>query len=218
MTNYRCNICDTHSLSNVLASYDSLDRWQVAAGIAPKASNREWILCDYCGSIQNIMSGPDLNALTKQNSQYYKVDFDLSALRKKYSTITALPNIRSDNYHRCLRVFSAIQQVLLSRYVDTFQVLDVGAGLGIFLDRLSDMFSDLSFMVNCHAIEPDPLAHSFLTMQKRHTCHHTTFGKFASSHKFNLVTFNKVLEHTLDPVNLLIKAKDLLLDSRSIIY
>lgn len=219
MTLVYCNICKNNSLSKVLLSYDTLDRWQSAAGILPKASNRQWVLCDHCGSIQNIMSDDDdLIALTKQNSQYYKVDFDIQDLHRKYRLISELPNSRSDNYHRCQRIYGAIQQVLLSRLPGTFSVLDIGAGLGIFLDQLSDILTNHGIDVYCHAVEPDPLAFSFISSQQRHTCHQVTFDSFIEPSLFNLITLNKVLEHTPDPAELLIQAKKLLLDSRSIIY
>jgi SAM-dependent methyltransferase len=111
----------------------------------------------------------------------------------------SLPPERSDNAGRVQRV--------LAYAADRFgpgarSVLDVGSGLCVFLHAMKRVGWD------CTALDPDSraAAHARDVVGVRAAC-----GDFESGTdlgRYDLVTFNKVLEHVRDPIAMLARAKD----------
>jgi len=79
-------------------------------------------------------------------------------------------------------------------------VLDVGSGLCVFLHRMKAAGWD------CTALDPDIWAtvHARDVVGVRSIC--GDFGTRARTRLFDLITFNKVLEHLQDPVAILTKS------------
>jgi 2-polyprenyl-3-methyl-5-hydroxy-6-metoxy-1,4-benzoquinol methylase len=117
-------------------------------------------------------------------------------IEQTYNKIMSLDPASSDNVQRCKR----IDLELKSRSFTPFKtkVLDVGSGLCVFLGKLKE-YGYLSYAV-------DPDQHSIqhaLDYVKISGAH---CGKVADLPKdlvFQAVTFNKVLEHVIDPLTLL---------------
>ena len=121
-----------------------------------------------------------------------------------------MPREKSDNKHRVERIASFIDHLGLPR--EQVLALDVGSGLCVFAAELKDRgFS-------CYCIDPDASAieHALQNI-KVDGAHVGTLDDFETEKKFDLITFNKVLEHIKEPVKYLKKAKNFLIE-RGIVY
>jgi len=122
----------------------------------------------------------------------------------------SLPPSSSDNISRVDRIIDFYSQ---RGYVPNgARVLDVGSGLCVFLAKLK------LYGFECHCVDPSELS-------VRHAINvvgvdRATVGDFLDFNtnlSYELVTFNKVLEHVIDPIVYLEKARDVL-SSRGYVY
>ena len=110
-----------------------------------------------------------------------------------------LPSERSDNNARVKRLVDFCGEQGLK--VKGLNVLDVGSGLSVFLGEF------LKYGVKGYCIDPDPMSieHAVRNV-KVSGAFRGSFMEYESGFKFDIITFNKVLEHVTDPVSLLRKA------------
>lgn len=146
----------------------------------------------------------------QQCSHYFAVhDFDLSQLysgdyadqlysggrlKHTFEKIIKLPAHKSDNQGRV----NYLRTLLAERLGEQArpQLLDIGSGLGVFPWLLHQ------HQWPCWGLDPDPRAAQHLTDQGIPSiC--ADFLKADASQKFELLSFNKVLEHVLAPVEML---------------
>lgn len=115
----------------------------------------------------------------------------------EFARIMALPQERSDNAGRVARVVAFAGD----RLPAGASVLDVGSGLCVFLARLKE------HGFRCTALDPDERAaeHARSTVGVDAVC--ADFMEAEPPGRFDLVTFNKVLEHVEDPVAMLARAR-----------
>jgi len=123
-----------------------------------------------------------------------------NAILDKYDKIMALPFEKSDNKQRVSRIVKYLKDN--SYKIHRMKVLDVGSGLGVFLGEL------IKEGVEAHCIDPDPTSvkHAINNIGVQ-SAFIGGFEDYHSEQKFDLITFNKVLEHVTNPVELLKKAK-----------
>lgn len=137
------------------------------------------------------------------SKQYFELVYGSEEnLEKKFNFISNLPLIKSDNKNRANRIeefFNFKKQ----------SVLDVGSGSGIFLFEMKKKkWKTLGF-------EKDPRYSNFCKKKlnlKIHTKNLESINK-----KYDLITFNKVLEHILSPIKYLSKFRNKL-KSKGYIY
>jgi len=140
---------------------------------------------------------------------YYGVDGEKPAefLEKRFRHILSLPRECSDNESRIARIREFVSSKQTQKSGQT-TVLDVGAGMGVFLSR----FVDSSWLGV--AVEPDPNACQHM---RRFLPDVEVYEGFSSGIKYNkkfeLITFNRVLEHVSDPVGILRLERERLSDS-----
>ena len=121
-------------------------------------------------------------------------------MRETFDRILTLPAEKSDNAGRVARVIGFAAHFFPSGKMPT--LLDVGSGLGVFPYRMKEAGW------NCSALDPDPRAVAHL---KDVVGVQAVNGNFMSIGTdllgtFDVITFNKVLEHVEDPVTMLSKA------------
>lgn len=123
-------------------------------------------------------------------------------LRSAFERVIKLPKENSDNEGRIAR----IQAFARSHFGDerAMRVLDVGAGLGVF-----------PYVVKragwtCTAIDPDPRTVLHMRRNIGVDAIQGDFMQVRLQDRFDIVTFNKVLEHVPDPIAMLARASDLL--------
>ena len=148
--------------------------------------DRTLLRCGVCGHMVSNVRLDDL-----YSGAYMDATYAGDALAATYERVMALPPERSDNTARVARVVAAAGP--------SGRALDVGAGLGVFPSRLRDAGWEVV------ALDPDPRAVEHL---RERVGVEAIQGDFMTAEvgAFDLVTFNKVLEHVEDPVAMLARA------------
>jgi 2-polyprenyl-3-methyl-5-hydroxy-6-metoxy-1,4-benzoquinol methylase len=118
-------------------------------------------------------------------------------LAQTYDKIMALPTEHSDNRARVEHV----HHFALPFFKKPSTVLDVGSGLCVFLAGMKEKGWQ------GWALDPDARAALHAKTKVQVEAIHATFEHFVSPQKFHLISFNKVLEHVVDPAAFLAKAK-----------
>lgn len=175
-------------------------------GVPPERYRRSIYRCRDCGLY--------LNAHDLLAEDYYAGGYNADSwsrdLLEPFRRIRALPPEQSDNKQRVRRILGFLRRQ--GRDPARLRVLDVGSGLCVFLAELAGS--------GCYAecVDPDPAA---VEHAIRHagvaTGHAGTLDTYRAAQPFDLVTFNKVLEHVPDPVRLLRQATGVLA-SDGVIY
>ncbi len=128
-----------------------------------------------------------------------------------YKRIRALPEAESDNKQRVRRVVEF--HAKSGKPPNESHMLDVGSGLCVFLAEMSE------HGFHCHAVDPDKnaVAHAIRHAGVEHG-HAGVLGDFDPNGRlFDVITFNKVLEHVVDPIRLL-KLSASFLMNRGFVY
>ena len=141
---------------------------------------------------------------TKDYFKYYQCNKCLSI----FSDIskTNLTDFYTKNYRQkssiLERVFTKINFVQLYLLIFTqfkfrrISVLDVGCGTGEFLDKLPHYYSKTGIDIKINDPNSKLIQSDFL--------------KYKFAHKYDLITFNHSLEHLVNPIKAITKAKSLL--------
>jgi SAM-dependent methyltransferase len=120
---------------------------------------------------------------------------DAAGVNAAFERVISLPPARSDNAGRIarLRAFATVH----FGAGKTIKLLDVGAGLGVFPYVVKNAGWQ------CTAIDPDARAVAHLRERVGVEALAADFMTFKGTDKYDIVTFNKVLEHVVDPVAML---------------
>ena len=147
---------------------------------------RRYYKCNFC---EHHVSDHNYDLSSIYSKYYIKFTYgNYDDLKKKFKKINNLNPIKSDNHYRCLRINS-----FFNRINKKIKTLDVGAGLGVFPNKLkSNKFRDF------YLIETDKINIKFL---KEYLKFKKTFKTRSSlkNIKFDLITLNKVVEHVPNP-------------------
>jgi 2-polyprenyl-3-methyl-5-hydroxy-6-metoxy-1,4-benzoquinol methylase len=147
----------------------------------------------------HFVSRHAMSVATDYGGDYVNATYGSDAgLRAAFDRVLALPPERSDNAGRIARVRSFAAAYFGAR--QNIRLLDVGAGLGVF------PFAVKQCGWRCTAIDPDQRA---VAHMRDHVGVDAVLGDFMSMEdpgQFDIVTFNKVLEHVEDPVAMLRRA------------
>jgi 2-polyprenyl-3-methyl-5-hydroxy-6-metoxy-1,4-benzoquinol methylase len=144
-----------------------------------------------------------VDATISYDGDYNAATYD-NKLKTTFDRIVALPPEKSDNKQRVQRVLSFVKQHGLDPA--TMRVLDVGSGLAVFPAEL------LKYGVHISCIDPDPLSVAHAASLGI-TASQATIETFSIEETFDLITFNKVLEHVGEPIPALQTAKGMLSDN-----
>lgn len=134
---------------------------------------------------------------------------DIQGIHKTFQRIMGLPAGDSDNAGRIQRINQFSQQYFGS--IASRSVLDVGSGLGVFPFGMKKDGWDVT------ALDPDRRSHEHIESMLKMPCILGHFGETPIDERFDLITFNKVLEHIEDPVSVLSMAKKNL-KKRGLVY
>lgn len=194
----QCRLCGTAG-GSVVADVRQRPACENDFGINPQRYRRHIYQCGLCEVYFNVHDLLDEALYTgNYNQSVYQRD-----LATKYEQIMNLPREASDNKQRVQRIAQLLEPA--GRPFEETRVLDVGSGLCVFLAQMKT----LGFRGFC--IDPDPIA-------VRHArevagvegAHAGTLIDYPPDHPFDLITFNKVLEHVKDPIVQLARAAELL--------
>lgn len=210
-----CTLCGNNHFDLKL-EITKPDRFEIALGISELNYSRKWNECSKCGLFQNENSVVNQNLLNSIGHRYYEIDFGKENLGSRFIKLKNLPKENSDNYFRVNRVKDFYNEFVPGSVLDSEfkNILDVGSGLGVFLDAF------ITHNWKGTAIEPDPFAFEHLNgiSNNRFEVINDVYKKGIVDRKYDLITFNKVLEHLSNPVDLLKLAKDNLNSEKSLVY
>jgi 2-polyprenyl-3-methyl-5-hydroxy-6-metoxy-1,4-benzoquinol methylase len=218
--NIICPICSNNNFKKLLSIYYP-DRFEIAVGIAANDYERFWYECLRCGVAINYHKKENLQKLESLSENYYEVDFGKINLFDRYNSIMKLPDHRSDNKGRVSRIKNFINnnRSFLNYNFNgdgVNKILDIGAGLGIFLSEFLDNKWE------GYAIEPDPKALEHLYFLRSKIKNLTIYEGIYSGQNiykdYNLITLNKVVEHVANPVYLLTSLHSALNKNSGLIY
>lgn len=167
--------------------------------------HRELHRCEVCG---HIVSRHEMTEGELYSGDYVDSTYG-DRMRQTFERIINLPPERSDNAGRVHRInkFIAAHRPSLFGDVRRPTVLDVGSGLCVFLYAMKAAGWDGT------ALDPDPRAatHARDVVGVRAVC--ADFFEADDLGTFDLVTFNKVLEHVPDPTAMLARAQRVVRES-----
>ncbi|MEW5744451.1 MAG: class I SAM-dependent methyltransferase [Nitrospirota bacterium] len=204
----RCLLCNSRK-SEFVCIYKGEDIYLRKLNIANFAL--KWFRCAKCGvyfsqQYKNIEKVYD-------NELLYDAQFDKESIRIRYEKIMSLDERKSDNALRVKRVKS-----FHSAYVESgvrgrkpFNVLDIGAGMGVFLAKFLD--SDYKG----YALEVNRVAAQHIREELRIPVYRDYVQNLKTGQKFDLITMNKVLEHIKRPIDVL-RSIQTVLHRNGIIY
>lgn len=161
---------------------------------------RELHRCEDCGHF--------VESFALDQSRLYTGEYitslyqDSDGLRRNFDRINALPAEKSDNAGRARHVDSFARARLSDD--NGFALLDVGAGLGVFPARMK------AYGWTCSAIDMDERLAAHYRDVVGVTGLVGDVRAIEGIGPFDLITFNKVLEHVEDPVGMLASVARLL--------
>lgn len=187
MTNI-CYLCGSKELT-LIEKISKKPDVEVNYNIPKNLYYREIYNCNICGVYNNFH---DLI-----NEDFYKGFYNNSITSKsfeeRFQRIINLPESNSDNKNRVKRVVSFLKNEFGK--LNHKKALDIGSGTGVFLYELKKE----NLFTTC--IDPDlqSINHA-LNVIKVDKAHCGSLTDFKSTLKYDLITFNKVLEHLKDPI------------------
>lgn len=159
-----------------------------------------------CGTCGHMISVHDIDLRAFYTQDYLDSTYGKHGLNASFQRIISLPPSQSDNAGRVARVLRFAEKYFEQvRRGDTkITLLDVGSGLCVFPYKMKKAGWE------CTVCEPDQrmVTHASETVGVQAIC--GDFMELANIGRFDVVTFNKILEHVTDPVTMLQKGKDFL--------
>lgn len=174
--------------------YDEPPEGETRFEFSGEGYRREVLRCAAC---EHYISRHDFDPAAFYRDEYVESTYG-DRLRETFERITALPPERSDNHWRVERVAAFAREHLGG--VPEPSVLDVGSGLCVFLNGLKEQ----GFRGT--ALDPDPRTaeHAREIVGVEAVC--ADYMEAEDLGRFDVIAFNKVLEHVQDPVAMLARS------------
>ncbi|MBI3522168.1 MAG: class I SAM-dependent methyltransferase [Chloroflexi bacterium] len=152
-----------------------------------------------CGVCRHLVSLHEMDPGPLYSGEYVSSTYGDDGIATAFERIAALPPERSDNAGRVARIVDFAKGHFGPRTIAP-AVLDVGSGLCVFLNALK------VHGWRCTALDPDARAVRHARERVGIAAVQGTFESAAALGRFDVITFNKVLEHVDDPIAMLEKA------------
>jgi len=193
---YKCYLCGSiDKLKNILL-LEKRPEGEPDYAIDPREYRRYIRLCLNCGVYNNFHG----HSFAKMYSGRYRDVAYKEGIIKRYESILNLPFEESINKQRIKRIIDFCDSNSMD--LKKSSVLDVGSGSCVFLGEF------LKHGIKGYCVEPDAtLIDHAISYVKVNGGFSGSFMDYRSDIKFDIITFNKVLEHVKDPVMFLSNAK-----------
>lgn len=204
----KCLLCSSKE-TEYLFSYKGKDIYAEKLGL--KKFNLKWYVCNWCGVY--FSHNPSEIDKLYSDSNLYDAQYDAVAIKERYNKIMNLPFNKSDNYNRVLRVkkFYKNYKKIYSLNNKKCHILDIGAGMGVFLAN----FKEKEYIR--YALELNPIACKHIKNILKIPVYKEYVQNLEINIKYNLITFNKVLEHIDNPIEV-IKSLDKISNLETLLY
>lgn len=214
-----CPLCGA-PLGDALLTITQPDRFERSLGIGGETYRRAWRACGGCGASVNEHLPQNHEKLEALDKNYYEVDLG-NGIDAKYRLVMNLPEEKSDNAGRAHRVLQKLLSVRAAQRLprlDTLKVVDVGAGTGVFLAKLGQLCVAQGIKLDAVAMEPDPIAAQHLRNLDCMRVEESILDEAFQETDFDLVTFNKVLEHIEFPVPVVEQGLRIINQAKGLLY
>ena len=206
-----CPMCGNIGLQ-IAYTYDTPPKGETRfAGQEGESYWREMYRCNSCGHFREHFR---MDQSQLYSGEYIDATYgDSAGIKRRFDQINALPPAESDNVGRVefILTFCADHWNPAEHSQRRPRLLDVGAGIGVFPFKMK------SAGWECTAIDVDERLVAHLNENVGVDGHLADLRSFESPSKFDLITFNKVLEHVPEPVRALSNCSRLL-ESTGIVY
>ena len=163
---------------------------------------RRVISCDFCGHYLSLHDYKDSDIYS---NEYVDSNYEnIKGIKKEFERIIALAPEHSDNTQRVKRILDFFQHYVQNDY-QSLKLLDIGSGLGVFPYAMKHA----GWCVT--GLDPDWRSVKHMEKSLNIKCFCDDFMKIDRLEKYHLITFNKVLEHVADPIEMLRKSKNFLI-------
>ncbi|MGE3577082.1 MAG: class I SAM-dependent methyltransferase [Vicinamibacterales bacterium] len=181
--------------------FDAPPEGETRFPLSGHAYRRDVLRCEACG---HFISVHDMDLAALYGGDYVDATYGPAGLAAAFDRIVHLPPDRSDNEGRARRLLEFTGRTFPPARAAAPTVLDVGSGLCVFLHRMK------AAGWRGTALDPDPraVAHARDRVGVQAVC--ADFMTSASPGRFDVVTFNKVLEHVESPAAMLARSRDCL--------
>lgn len=206
--NRRCNLCKAND-SELVSILQKPPEHETKFLPWEKIYYREIRKCNSCRAYFNYHEFDIFDQSFYENS--YNAAIGTGHLEERFNKIISLPEQQSDNKLRVQRIKDFLKNNFNSN-IKGLRFLDVGSGTGVFPYEMAKHFISVS------AVDPDQQSVSL--MRNLGTLENIWQGSIQDvphTSKFDFISFNKVLEHLLDPFFLLNEAQKRL-SQKGIIY
>jgi len=170
---------------------------------------RNLLKCPVCGHFLSIHK---MSYKTIYEGDYVSSNYkDDNGIYNTFNKIISLNPDMSDNKQRVKRIINFFSDILIIKDSEKPCVLDVGSGLCVFLYEMK------KYNWQCTALDPDirNVKHAQKNVGIKALCN--DFMHIDMADKYDLITFNKVLEHVIDPIEML-KKSQLFLKPQGVVY
>ena len=199
----KCLLCSSED-TDYRFTYNGYDPYISKLGVK---FDLKWYECRECG----VFFSKQYQEIecVYEDDELYDAVYDSSAILERYYKILSLSSNSSDNFSRIERWHKyAYQHVAQDKKKQKYSVLDVGAGLGVFLKGLE---SDQSLILS--AAEPNPVAVDHLINNVGVNVYNGYIQDLDLKEQFDFITLNRVLEHVSAPIEVMGSVRGLLNDS-----
>ncbi len=194
-------VCGNESNFYIIHTYDSPPKGEVLFGFSSQENYwREIIKCKNCNHFLSIHK---MNTEKLYKGDYVSSNYqDKEGILNTFNKMNTLEQSKSDNIPRVKNIVTYAKDYFGEKF--TPSILDVGSGLCVFLYQIKKNGW------NCTALDPDirSVKHAKENVGVNAVC--MDFLESKNLGTFDIITFNKVLEHVKDPIKMLAKAHDFL--------
>lgn len=193
--------CKAEHFANVF-TYDAPPEGEISFSFSASQKYYREVLC--CGLCGHFVSVHEMDDSSLYSGDYVNSNYGDDGIGRAFHRIISLDPTKSDNSGRVQRILEFANKHFTGTALANRSpsVLDVGSGLCVFLHRMKEAGWD------CTALDPDLRAvkHAQETVGVKAVC--GDFMELRDLGRFDVVTFNKVLEHVKDPVTMLAKTAE----------
>jgi ubiquinone/menaquinone biosynthesis C-methylase UbiE len=197
MDNQQCLLCKYNNTSYVF-TFSGKDAYLEKLNVTDFKLN--WYKCNHCKVFFSTQYS-HINQVYEDVS-LYDAAYDEKSIKERYTKIINLPSTSSDNAQRVQRCKDYHQHLtkLLNIQSDHYQLLDIGAGLGVFISK----FMDQDYQ--CSALELNQVASNHIqSVLPSVTVYQDYMQNLNFENTFDLITMNRVLEHIETPIDVMIE-------------
>lgn len=196
-----CTLCGSEHFETIF-TYTKPPRDEVHFTLPPGTTYYRTV--DKCAGCGLFVSHHDIDLSGLYSGEYVDATYGNTGIETTFNKIINLPPEKSDNVGRVSRMNEFCADYFGHNNFSSLKVLDIGSGLGVF------PYAMKAAGWCCTALDPDTRAAEHARSVVGVDAVHADFFKAELNEKFDLITFNKVLEHVSDPTAMLVRSKTFL--------